>query len=306
MKRQPLTGQLADPDLKLLRVFKTVVECGGFSAAEVELNIGRSAISRQMADLETRLGMRLCQRGRSGFQLTEHGRLVYDATQELLIDLEKFRSNVNQAHSRLVGELVLSLTDNMITDTNSVIVKVLGEFHQREPEVTINLQVAAPNEVERAVIEGRANLGVAPYHHQLPGLNYQDLHQETSKLYCGANHPLFSMPDSQINMKLLTEYDFIVPGYAHVILLKEHFPELKGSATSYQVEGIATLILSGQYIGFLPEHYAAQWASSGQIRPVLPDSLNYQVPFKVITRKDAQPNLLRTAFLEALCGQPER
>ncbi|WP_421863296.1 LysR family transcriptional regulator [Motiliproteus sp.] len=305
MKRQPLTGQLADPDLKLLRVFKTVVECGGFSAAEVELNIGRSAISRQMADLETRLGMRLCQRGRSGFQLTEHGRLVYDATQELLIDLEKFRSNVNQAHSRLVGELVLSLTDNMITDSNSVIVKVLGGFHQREPEVTINLQVAAPNEVERAVIEGRANLGVAPYHHQLPGLNYQDLHQETSKLYCGASHPLFSMPDSQINMKLLTEYDFIVPGYAHVILLKEHFPELKGSATSYQVEGIATLILSGQYIGFLPEHYAAQWASSGQIRPVLPDSLNYQVPFKVITRRDAQPNLLRTAFLDALCSQAE-
>ena len=58
-KPTSLSGQLADIDLKLLRVFKTVVECGGFSAAEVELNIGRSAISRQMSDLETRLDIHL-------------------------------------------------------------------------------------------------------------------------------------------------------------------------------------------------------------------------------------------------------
>src|SRR5262245_43366815 len=34
-----LLGQLSDMDLRLLRVFKTVVECGGLSAAELELNI---------------------------------------------------------------------------------------------------------------------------------------------------------------------------------------------------------------------------------------------------------------------------
>ncbi len=33
-------GQLGDMDLRLLRVFKAVVECGGMSAAELELNIG--------------------------------------------------------------------------------------------------------------------------------------------------------------------------------------------------------------------------------------------------------------------------
>lgn len=302
MKRMSLSGQVSDLDLKLLRVFKTVVECNGFSAAEVELNIGRSAISRLMSDLETRLDMHLCQRGRSGFQLTDHGQLVYDATQELLVDLERFRANINIAHSRLVGELTLGLTDNMVTDPNSPIIEVLGQFHQNEPEVKINLRVAAPNEVERAVIEGRVNLGVIPYHHQLPGLDYHDLHQETSQLYCGARHPLFALPDHEIDMQLMRDYDFIVPGYAHSMLLNENFPELKATAISYQVEGIVTLILSGQYIGFLPSHYAAQWADKQQLRALQPDTLHYQVPFKVITRRDAQPNLLRSAFLQALCG----
>lgn len=301
MKRLSLSGSVTDLDLKLLRVFKTVVECGGFSAAEVELNIGRSAISRLMSDLETRLDMHLCLRGRSGFQLTDHGRLVYAATQELLVDLEKFRSNVNAAHSRLVGELILGLTDNMVTDPNSPIIDVLGQFHQNEPEVKINLQIGAPNEVERAVIEGRVNLGVIPYHHQLPGLDYHDLHQEASLLFCGARHPLFEIPEEEISLELIREYDFIVPGYAHKMSLQEQFPELTPSATSYQVEGIATLILSGQFLGFLPIHYAAQWVDKQHMRAVLPDTFHFQVPFKAISRRDAQPNLLRSALLKALC-----
>ncbi|GGK56077.1 LysR family transcriptional regulator [Amphritea balenae] len=299
MKRSSLSGQIADIDLKLLRIFKTVVECGGFSAAEVELNIGRSAISRQMSDLETRLDMHLCQRGRSGFQLTEHGRLVYEATQELLVDLEKFRANVNAVHSRLIGELTLGLTDNMLTDPNSPVVDVLGAFHQQEPEVKINLQVAAPNEVERAVIEGRFNIGIVPQHHELPGLEYYDLYHETSLFYCGHNHPLFNTPAARLSLNTISQYDFIAPGYTHSVMLKEQFPQLKACATSYQVEGIATLILSGQYVGFLPKHYAALWHDKQLIRALLPDTLSYQVPFKIIVRRDSRPNLLRLALLKA-------
>lgn len=52
-----LLGQLADMDIRLLRVFNSVVECGGLSAAEMELNIGRSTISRHLKDLEARLGI---------------------------------------------------------------------------------------------------------------------------------------------------------------------------------------------------------------------------------------------------------
>lgn len=301
MKRISLSGQVTDPDLKLLRVFKTVVECGGFSAAEVELNIGRSAISRLMSDLETRLDMRLCQRGRAGFQLTEHGQLVYDSTRELLVDLEKFRSNINAAHSRLMGELVLGLTDNMVTDPNSVVTDVLGRFHRDEPDVSINLQIGAPNEIERSVIEGRANIGIVPMHHQLPGLEYHPLHHENSRLYCGSRHPLCSDGAvDNLTADQLAVYDFILPGYAHSVALREHYPQLKAAATSWQVEGIATLILSGQYLGFLPEHYAAQWLEQGLMHELLPDQFHYQVPFTAITRRDAQPNILRKTFLEAL------
>ena len=57
-------GRLSKTDLHLLAVFMTVVERGGFAAAQVSLNVGQSTVSRHIGDLENRLGMRLCQRGR--------------------------------------------------------------------------------------------------------------------------------------------------------------------------------------------------------------------------------------------------
>ena len=55
-RRPDALAQVSDFDIRLLRIFRSVVECGGFSAAETVLGIGRSAISQQMSDLEQRLG----------------------------------------------------------------------------------------------------------------------------------------------------------------------------------------------------------------------------------------------------------
>ena len=66
-RQRAVLGQVADMDLRLLQVFKSVVECGGMAAAELELNIGTSTVSRHVKDLEARLGLTLCRRGRAGF-----------------------------------------------------------------------------------------------------------------------------------------------------------------------------------------------------------------------------------------------
>ncbi len=52
-------GPVGDTDLRLLRIYKSVVDAGGFSAAQVDLNISRSAIRMAISDLETRLALRL-------------------------------------------------------------------------------------------------------------------------------------------------------------------------------------------------------------------------------------------------------
>jgi len=56
------------PDLKLLRIFVSVVRHQGFANAQQELNLSTSAISTYMSQLEAALGLVLCHRGRGGFR----------------------------------------------------------------------------------------------------------------------------------------------------------------------------------------------------------------------------------------------
>src|SRR3954463_15847612 len=97
--------QLHDVDLKLLRIFDTVVKCGGFSAAQADLNVGQSTISEQMRQLETRLGVKLCDRGRSGFRLTEQGVVIHAATESLLAAVDNFRTEADVLKKRVSGKL---------------------------------------------------------------------------------------------------------------------------------------------------------------------------------------------------------
>src|SRR5258708_1931781 len=110
--------KLSDGDLRRLHVFCAVTRCGGFAAAESELQMGLPSISRVIKDLEIRLGVRLCQRGRVGFELTEQGRHVYAASLQLTADLKRFEANMSSIHSVMAGTLTLGLIDTLLTDSS--------------------------------------------------------------------------------------------------------------------------------------------------------------------------------------------
>ncbi|MCF8997407.1 LysR family transcriptional regulator, partial [Pseudomonas carnis] len=76
-RRPDPLAQVSDFDIRLLRIFRSVAECGVFSAAETFCGIGRSAICQPMSDLEPRLGLPLCQRCRARIYLQEYGRVGY-------------------------------------------------------------------------------------------------------------------------------------------------------------------------------------------------------------------------------------
>ncbi|EPC01002.1 LysR family transcriptional regulator [Litchfieldella anticariensis FP35 = DSM 16096] len=298
LRKEALTGQLGDADLRLLRIYKKVVECGGFSAAEVELNISRAAISMAMNDLETRLGLRLCQRGRSGFALTDEGSEVYEATQQLLASVEGFRTRVNSLHAWLKGELNIGITDNLVTIPEMYITNALSALKERGPDVRINIRMIPPSDIELAVLDGRLHTGVVPTLKTLSGLNYLSLYEETSQLYCASGHPLFDAEG--VTEKQLANCDAVIPAYAQTAKIKAQHEHLRSAATATDREGIAFLILSDRYIGYLPTHYAERWVRDGRMRALNPQRWHYLTHYSAITRKGAPPNLVLESYLEEL------
>jgi DNA-binding transcriptional LysR family regulator len=295
-----LSGRLADTDIRLLKIFKAVVECGGFSTAEVELNISRAAISIAMSDLEHRLSLKLCQRGRSGFSMTDQGNEVYQATLQLFSALENFRTQVNSIHQQLKGELNIGITDTLVTMPKMKITQALSKLKQRGPEVRINIRMVPPADIEMGVLDGKLHTGVIPVSKNLPGLEYISLYNEQSHLYCSSAHPLFMLDEHELSNELIEKYDAVLPAYAQAASIKAQFQRLKGTATATDREGIAFLILTGHYIGYLPTHFAQRWLLQGQLRALLPKELSFKTPIAAITRKGATANLVLNCYLEQL------
>lgn len=292
--------QLHDVDLKLLRVFATIVKCGGFSAAQAALNVGQSTISEQMTHLETRLGVKLCQRGRSGFQLTEQGVAVHEATLRLLGAVENFCVDANVLRQHISGKLNLGIIDTTITDPDSPIPRATQRFVSRGHDVHLNVYIGSPAELEERVLDGRLHLAVGHFPIHVPGLSYSALYQEALGLYCGRRHPLYgSQAQGAELLKAIGASRIVARGYMQQFDL-EQLGASKAAATVDNIEAMAILIISGAYLGFLPVHFAAQWVKNGEMSQLAAKQLQPLSPFDVITRRGmATPQILR-AFLEDL------
>jgi len=298
-------GKVGDYEIRLLRVFKTVVECGGFSAAEVELNISRSTISVHMSNLESRLKLKLCNRGRSGFSLTEEGLTIYNATRQLFSRLAEFRSTVNALHQQMSGEVRILTSDTISLDERCGLDEVLAEFAAQAPDVYISFDTAPLGEIERRVINGDADVGFIPHHRDLEGLDFLLMYQDKSLLYCGDKHPLFNESDEQVIDDTLKQCKLVHAGVQTNPEASMQMTEMNKAAEAYYYETRATMIMSGVYVGFLTEKFAQQWVDRGRMRALLPQTRCYQLQIAAISRRSGPLNKPRDLFMDLLARHIE-
>lgn len=294
-----MTGStnVGQSDLRLLRVFSTVVECGGFTPAQVAMNVSQSTISSHMTALETRLGMRLCERGRGGFRITRNGQRVYEAAQRLFRSIDSFGSEVDALRGRLSGELHIGAIDSVVTNPEFALPAAIARFEQRHGEVQISLHISSPAEIERAVVEGRHHIGIGGYTKQISALEYTPLLPESQRLYCSSRHALARASGRALEPRRLAGHKYVKRPYVP----DEHIPFaewLSAAAFAENMEAIAILVLSGEFIGFLPEHYAARWVKSGEMKTVLPRRMRYQTQLELMVRKTV-PQTLAAQYLRA-------
>ncbi len=299
-KSKALIGQLGDVDLRLLRVFKAVADCGGMAAAELELNIAISTISRHVKDLEQRLGLVLCRRGRGGFALTPEGQQLVQAAEQLLAATDEFRGRLHEIHQRLGGDLHVAVFEKTASNPAAHIDRAVAAFRAAAPEVMLHLHVGSIAAIERGVMDGQYQLGIVPEHKRSDSLAYDELFTETMLLYAGQGHPWFTPAKKLPGWAELRQQDLAALGYHSPNLLLAHAKQLRRSASASDQEAVATLVLSGCFVGFLPDHYALAFVQAGRLRAVHPKLLKYDCVFSAVQRRAPAPPRAAEAFRQAL------
>ena len=91
-----------------MQAFAAVVDAGSFVGASDALGMSKAAVSRQIAELETRLGVRLLHRTTRKLSLTAEGEVFYARCRELLGGLAEAEAEVTASSGQAVGVLKIS------------------------------------------------------------------------------------------------------------------------------------------------------------------------------------------------------
>jgi len=122
-----------------ISAFAKVVEAGSFVRAAERLDISVSAVSRQVAELETHLDARLLNRTTRRLSLTESGRLFYERCVQLLADLDEAEQSAGAGTIRPRGTLRLTCGT---TFGVRHLAPAIAEFIARYPEMRFDVELS--------------------------------------------------------------------------------------------------------------------------------------------------------------------
>lgn len=289
-------GTLSDVDLGRLREFVVIVSAGGITAAEARLGKGKSAISLSLSRLEERLGVRLCERGRSGFSLTEQGRLIHSAAIRLLDDINLFSDFVGSAARRLEDEITLLADDSFVFEFEQPLSRAIARLNDRYPAIKLNVRMTAPQQVYAAVLEGSADLGFTALIRQNDALEATIVSTEKMGIFCGREHPLFDGDDELLNYEDLRRHVFVAAEVKQEAAFSQFMGGLTIKAVAPTILSRMIMILSSRYLGIVPLEFAHHWVRQGSIREILVSGGRTENTCYLIHRK-ARPLALGSAIL---------
>lgn len=140
-------------DLNDLAYFAEVVAHGGFAAAGRALHEPKSKLSRRIAGLEERLGLRLIERSSRRFRVTDTGKVFYERCRAMLAEAEQAEALVLQAQAEPHGRIRFSCPTGMLQAISGLISSFLANY----PKVRLQL-VATDRAVD--MIEERIDLAL--------------------------------------------------------------------------------------------------------------------------------------------------
>ncbi len=143
-------------ELRHLRYFSAVAESGGFGRAAAVLRVAQSAISEQIGDLETELGVLLFDRKNRRIRLTYHGEKFLEDARAVLAAADKAVGNVQKSLRGEIGTLTIGF---FVGGTGTFFPAIIKEFRLRFQDVQVSPVEMAPGMQHQALQAGTIDVG---------------------------------------------------------------------------------------------------------------------------------------------------
>lgn len=300
MARSSLAGALArHTTLRQLQVFEAVARLGSFTRAAEELFLAQPTVSMQLKKLAETVGAPLFEQVGIRIQMTDVGREVYAACQEVFGTLANLEMKLADMKGLKRGHLRLAV----ITSAKYLAPHLLGRFCQRYPGVDVALKVTNRERLLERIASHEDDLYLLGQPPEQFEVEAHPLISNPLVVMAGRHHPLVGVPN--IPLKRLLEEPFIMrePGSgtrAAVIRLFES-KKLKPPVAHMEFssnEAIKHAVVAGLGITVLSLHSLVLEGTSGPIAILDVQGFPIQRHWYVVHPKHKRLSVVTQAFLE--------
>jgi DNA-binding transcriptional LysR family regulator len=261
-----------DVDTRLLRYFVAVAQEGNITRAAERLFVSQPALTKQIKQLEARLGTQLFVRSRSGMALTEPGQILVARVRPLLADWDKLVGEAKATASRVSRVLRVG---SIASAANEATQQIIALFTRRQPGWRVEMRQAPWSDPSAGLADGEVDVAILrlPFPGQ-DAFRIQVLFSEPRWVALSTEHPLAAR--EEIRFRDLWDEPFVVApletGWWRDWWLATD--ERSGHAVRIgvvvdQPDDWLSAIANGYGIAFAPESAARFYARPGVIyRPV--------------------------------------
>ena len=290
--------------LTSLRVFREVVEAGGFARAAARLDLSAPMASKHVALLERDLGARLLHRTSRKLSLTEAGEMYYAQCREVLDTLQAAEAALRQSAQAPRGQIKISAP---VWCANRHFADVLVAYHDTYPEVLVDMRLE--NRKIDLVADGY-DLALRATREPSPALIARPICRV--RFHLVASPTYLKREGFPRSLAELAKCSAVVPNYVNLDGVEMQGPAGKARIRLHAVmrSDDSTLtyhaVHAGMGVAFLPEWTVGDDLAAGRLESVLPA---YTMPpimlYAVYTSRQYMTPKLRTFidfFSEALGG----
>ena len=177
-------------NLRQIRYLCEVVEAGSAAAAAARLHVAPTAISTQLAQLESEFGGELFDRSRRPMELTSLGRYFYPRAKSLLAEARRLEEETRSVAAGRSGVLAIGYTRSAIF---SILPRAIRRFCVTHPDVKIELITLLSEHQYAQLLSGRIQVGISRYLgavDSVEGLSFRPLLHDPFVLALPRGHPL--------------------------------------------------------------------------------------------------------------------
>lgn len=193
-------------DLTALRYFSETAACGSIRTASDRLHVTPSAVSRQIAKLEYRLGTVLFERRASGVILTAAGELLSREVMQVYRNLSRLGDLIADLEGLRRGRVTIFCMEGA---ADAWLPSILSRFHELHPDITFDLHVENTDRAVEALLLGDCDIAVTLKTQRRSEIKVVKRHAEKLVALVHPAHPLSAR--RSIDLATLLKIPLVMP-----------------------------------------------------------------------------------------------